>query len=62
MAKEEKKAPAKKLGTAPGMYKIEGGKLAVKNKTCPKCGPGYFLAEHSNRVCCGKCGYTEFRR
>lgn len=34
-----------------------GGK--VKNKSCPKCGPGTFLANHKDRDSCGKCGYTE---
>jgi len=38
----------------------EGGK--AKKKTCPKCGPGYFMAEHKNRFACGKCGYTEFKK
>jgi ubiquitin-small subunit ribosomal protein S27Ae len=36
------------------------GKL--KNKTCPKCGVGFILAEHKNRISCGKCGYTEFKK
>jgi ubiquitin-small subunit ribosomal protein S27Ae len=36
------------------------GKL--KNKFCPKCGVGFTMAEHSNRVSCGKCGYTEFKK
>ncbi len=36
------------------------GKL--KNKTCPKCGTGFLMAEHSNRISCGKCGYTEFKK
>ena len=40
-------------------YKEEGGKL-TRAKTCPKCGPGIFLALHKNRITCGKCGYTEF--
>lgn len=31
-----------------------------KNKTCPRCGPGNFLADHKNRLYCGKCHYTEF--
>ena len=34
----------------------------MKNKFCPKCGPGVTLAEHSNRSSCGKCGYTEFKK
>ncbi|MFH1802009.1 MAG: 30S ribosomal protein S27ae [archaeon] len=29
-------------------------------KTCPRCGPGNFLADHKTRVFCGKCHYTEF--
>ena len=27
---------------------------------CQKCGPGIFLAQHKDRKCCGKCGYTVF--
>lgn len=42
-------------------YKIENGKLIRLRKTCPKCGDGYFLAEHADRWSCGKCGYTEFK-
>ena len=36
--------------------------LPTARKTCPKCGEGVFLAEHKNRVSCGKCGYTEFKK
>ncbi|MBS3176492.1 30S ribosomal protein S27ae [Candidatus Woesearchaeota archaeon] len=32
----------------------------ARNKTCPKCGSGHFLAAHKNRLTCGKCNYTEF--
>ncbi|MDD1745947.1 MAG: 30S ribosomal protein S27ae, partial [Candidatus Methanoperedens sp.] len=28
----------------------------------PRCGPGVFLGEHKNRLSCGKCGYTEFKK
>jgi small subunit ribosomal protein S27Ae len=31
-----------------------------KNKSCPKCGKGVFMAQHKDRVTCGRCGYTEF--
>ena len=31
-----------------------------KNKSCPKCGPGVFMANHGSRSSCGKCGFTEF--
>ncbi len=44
-----------------GLYKIENNTLVRKKKVCPKCGEGVFLAEHKNRVSCGKCGYTEFK-
>lgn len=43
-------------------YKIEGDKLVRVHRTCPKCGPGYFLADHYDRWSCGKCGYTVFKR
>jgi len=42
-------------------YDVKDGKLIRKNRTCPKCGPGVFLAEHDNRVSCGKCGYAEIK-
>ena len=41
-------------------YVVEDGKLKRVRRTCPKCGPGVFLAVHKDRVSCGKCGYTEF--
>jgi len=41
-------------------YKLEGDKL-VKGKNCPKCGPGTFLAEHKDRLFCGKCHYVEIK-
>ena len=44
-----------------GLYQIENNTLVRKKKVCPKCGEGVFLAEHKNRVSCGKCGYTEFK-
>jgi len=44
------------------LYEIKDGKIIRKRKTCPKCGPGVFLAEHENRYTCGKCGYTEFKK
>ncbi|MGC8565179.1 MAG: 30S ribosomal protein S27ae [Thermoplasmata archaeon] len=44
------------------LYEIKDGKLIRKRKSCPKCGPGVFLAEHENRYTCGKCGYTEFKK
>lgn len=39
-------------------YTVEGDKL-IRKKSCPKCGPGIFLAEHKDRYYCGKCHYSE---
>jgi small subunit ribosomal protein S27Ae len=44
------------------LYKIDGTIVERKNRYCPKCGEGVFLAEHKNRLSCGKCGYTEFKK
>jgi len=41
------------------LYKAEGNKVSRKNKFCPKCGDGYFLAAHKDRETCGKCNYSE---
>lgn len=50
--KDVKKNPAYKI------HKIyDNGK--VKNKSCPKCGDGTFMANHKDRNTCGKCGYME---
>ncbi|MBS3163954.1 30S ribosomal protein S27ae [Candidatus Woesearchaeota archaeon] len=58
------KKPAKKKGAArvSRFYAISGDKLTGKRKACPKCGRGVFLAEHKNRLTCGNCHYTEFRK
>jgi len=44
------------------LYKVSGDKMERKNKNCPKCGPGMFMANHKDRDACGKCGYTQFRK
>ena len=41
-------------------YKIEGDKIISKAKSCPRCGPGIFLAEGKGRLYCGRCHFTEF--
>ena len=43
-------------------YMVEDGKVVRLGKTCPKCGPGVFLADHEDRWHCGRCGYTEFKK
>ena len=52
-----KKTVAKK-----NAYKVDGNKVERIKPTCPKCGPGIFMAAHKDRVSCGKCGYTEFKK
>ncbi len=44
------------------LYKVEDGKLKRERPFCPRCGQGVFLAQHEDRVSCGRCGYTEFRK
>ncbi len=47
------------------MATAEKGKKEKKFKPykagrfCPKCGSGVKLAEHKDRLSCGKCGYME---
>jgi len=63
MADKEKQPKAKTPRIAKkDCYKVEGGKVTRTRKHCPKCGPGVFMGEHANRVSCGKCGYTEFKK
>ena len=31
-----------------------------QSDVCPKCGPGNFLTQHSDRVTCDKCRYIKF--
>lgn len=55
MAKEEKK----KLKGRWNLYEKKGDKLERRNKSCPKCGQGTFMAKHANRWYCGNCKYVE---
>jgi small subunit ribosomal protein S27Ae len=54
--KAHKNKPTSKKYTK---YKIEGDKL-IRERNCPRCGPGVFLMIAKDRVYCGKCGYSEF--
>ena len=54
-AQKEKK-PSHKYAN---VYEVSGDSIKRKNKSCPKCGTGYFLAEHKDRMTCGKCNYME---
>ncbi|MCX6675122.1 MAG: 30S ribosomal protein S27ae [Methanothrix sp.] len=43
-------------------YQVSGDAIKTRKPVCPRCGNGVFLAEHANRLSCGKCGYTEFKK
>jgi ubiquitin-small subunit ribosomal protein S27Ae len=55
--KDKVKKEGKKLSA---LYDFSGDSIKRKNRNCPKCGPGMFMARHSDRVVCGKCTYTEY--
>jgi len=49
-AAAKKKAPEpKKAKSKKDLYSADGDKLTRKNRNCPKCGAGVFLAEHKDR-------------
>jgi small subunit ribosomal protein S27Ae len=45
-------------------YKIseDGETIKRTRKFCPRCGPGTFMAEMYDRIVCGHCGFTEFKK
>lgn len=54
--KDKKSKPSTKKSSC---YDIKDDKLTRKNRSCPKCGNGVFMANHKDRFTCGKCGYME---
>ena len=52
----------KKKGAKSGMYSVEGDTVKRLRPSCPRCGPGVFMADHGGRLSCGRCGYTEFKK
>ena len=58
-AKGKKKKKNKPTSEKWKKYKIEGDKV-IREKYCPRCGPGIFLMKAKNRLYCGKCHMTEF--
>jgi small subunit ribosomal protein S27Ae len=57
-----KKGEKKSVEGAAKYYEVSGDTIKTKKSVCPRCGNGVFLAEHSDRQSCGKCGYTEFKK
>ncbi|MFP4115971.1 MAG: 30S ribosomal protein S27ae [Candidatus Aenigmatarchaeota archaeon] len=42
-------------------YDVDGNEVTRKLRSCPRCGDGVFLAEHEDRLTCGKCGFSEIK-
>ncbi|HZW57022.1 MAG TPA: 30S ribosomal protein S27ae [Nitrososphaerales archaeon] len=67
-AKQESKAaaagPKKPRAESPvyKFYEVKGNVVNRLKKECPRCGRGVFLGEHKDRLTCGKCGYTSFKK
>ncbi|MEK6914267.1 MAG: 30S ribosomal protein S27ae [Nanoarchaeota archaeon] len=59
-SKGKKKTKNKPTSKKYSKYKIENDKI-IREKYCPRCGPGIFLMNTTNRLYCGKCRYTEFK-
>lgn len=57
---KEKKKALKRRVKVWKLYKIDGDRLIRLRRDCPRCGKGYFMAEHTNRLTCGNCGYTTY--
>jgi len=57
--KAKPKAPKRRIQVYK-LYKAEDGALSRLRKECPRCGKGYFMAQHQGRLTCGNCGYTTF--
>ena len=60
--KKPDKAKATPSGDLRKLYQVKDGAIFRTRQHCPKCGPGIFLAQHKDRVSCGHCGHTEFKK
>ncbi|HYA55435.1 MAG TPA: 30S ribosomal protein S27ae [Nitrososphaerales archaeon] len=59
--KEKPKAPKRRIQVYK-LYKVDGDSISRLRKECPRCGKGYFMAQHGNRLTCGHCGYTVYSK
>ena len=59
--KERKQAKPKANVQVWKLYKVNESSLDRLRKECPRCGKGFFMAEHKERQSCGHCGFTAFR-
>ena len=61
--KTKEKKPKKPRNKNKGpLWALEGDRVMRKRRPCPKCGNGVYMAEHYDRMHCGSCGYTMFKR
>lgn len=58
---EEKKVKKGRRGVF-SYYKVEEQTVNRLRPFCERCGPGYFMADHSDRYTCGHCGFTRYKR
>ncbi|MFP4116507.1 MAG: 30S ribosomal protein S27ae [Candidatus Aenigmatarchaeota archaeon] len=42
-------------------YDVDGEEVERKGKTCPRCGDGVFMADHEDRLTCGRCGFSQMK-
>jgi small subunit ribosomal protein S27Ae len=56
---EKKKKASKKIFT---FYKMEQKGITRLRPFCERCGPGYFMANHTDRYTCGHCGFTRYKQ
>ena len=59
--KERKKSKPKANVQVWKLYKVSENSAERLRKECPRCGHGFFMAEHKDRQSCGHCGYTSFK-
>jgi len=62
MAAKKAVVKTKKSVCKKDAYSVSGDSINRTKPVCPKCGPGVFMASHSDRTSCGHCGYTEFAK
>jgi len=58
----KKKHKPSKTTKKSSYYTVSGDTLTRDRNSCPKCGPGIFMAQHKDRANCGKCGFSEFKQ
>ena len=60
MAKIVKKGKKKRKPRRPTKRWEKYAEGKTKQRFCPRCGLGIFLAKHKGRLFCGKCHYTSY--